>query len=136
MRRPAISGRRAAASADARTVSLRGPGGSIVCESCVVADRPLARMKGLLGRSELARDEGILIRPCSSIHTLFMRFPLDAIFIDRRGAVIKVASHVKPWRTAAARRAHAVVELAAGEAERRGVTPGDMIDICPAAARG
>src|SRR5438128_1091109 len=99
-----------------RYVTLRRGGGTVVCERCFVADRPLARMKGLLGRSELAGDEGILIRPCNSIHTLFMRFAIDAIFVDRNGTVLKITAHVKPWRTAWARRAHAVIELAAGEA--------------------
>ena len=84
-------------------------------------------MKGLLGRRELAGDEGILIRPCNSIHMFFMRFAIDAIFLDRKGVVVKVAANVRPWRMAYARRAHAVIEIAAGEAERRGVNTGDLV---------
>ena len=116
-----------------RYVTLRCGDGTVVCERCFVADRPLVRMKGLLGRSELARDEGILIRPCNSIHTLFMRFAIDAIFVDRNGTVLKIRANLKPWRSAWARRAHAVIELAAGEAERRGIATGDHIELVEAA---
>jgi uncharacterized membrane protein (UPF0127 family) len=101
--------------------------GHVACERCVVADAALARMKGLLGRKELPAGEGILIRPCNSIHMFFMRFPIDAIFLDRAGKVVKVAENVKLWRMAWARRAHAVIEIAAGEAARRKVTAGDEL---------
>ena len=51
-------------------------GEQVVCEECLVADRPLARMRGLLGRTDLPRGEGVLLRPAGSIHTFFMRFPI------------------------------------------------------------
>jgi uncharacterized membrane protein (UPF0127 family) len=86
-------------------------------------------MKGLLGRRELAAGEGLLIRPAPSIHTFFMRFAIDAIFVSREGEVLKVSANVGPWRTRSCRRAHAVLELAAGEAARRGVSVGDRIDV-------
>jgi hypothetical protein len=85
-------------------------------------------MKGLLGRSSLPPGEGLLIRPAPSIHTFFMRFPIDAVFISREGEVLKVASRVKPWRTRSCRRAYAVLELSAGEAKRRHVAVGDRIE--------
>jgi uncharacterized protein len=100
---------------------------STVCERCLVADRMLPRMKGLLGRRELASGEGMVIRPAPSIHTFFMRFPIDAVFLARDGEVLKVAHEIKPWRIRSARRAHSVIELAAGEAKRRGVSPGDRL---------
>jgi uncharacterized protein len=103
--------------------------GAVVCERCVVADRPLARMRGLLGRSGLAQDEGILLRPCSSIHTFFMRFPIDVVFCDRDLRVLSVADRVQPWRVRMQRRARVAVELAAGEASRRGVTPGARLRV-------
>jgi uncharacterized protein len=84
-------------------------------------------MKGLLGRARLGRDEGILLRPASSIHTAFMRFPIDAVFLDADGRVLRVAANVKPWRAAGCRGARAVLELSAGESERRGVRPGDQV---------
>jgi uncharacterized membrane protein (UPF0127 family) len=98
-----------------------------VCERCVFADTALARMRGLLGRKSLPNGEGILLRPASSVHTAFMRFPIDAVFLDRELRVLKVAPDLRPWRTAARRKAHAVLELPAGEAARRGIEPGHRL---------
>ena len=101
--------------------------GRAVCERCVDAARPLARLKGLLGRRSLASDEGIYLRPASSVHTFFMRFPIDAVFVDGEGRVLKVAAGLRPWRAAGCRGARAVLELSSGESERRGVRPGDQL---------
>ena len=108
-------------------VLTRGDG-SVICERCTVADRMLPRMKGLLGKSELPAGEGLLIQPAPSIHTFFMRFPIDVVFLAKSGEVMKVAPNVGPWRMRSCRRAFAVLELPAGEAERRGITVGDHID--------
>ena len=108
-------------------VALRLDNGRVVCERCVLADTALTRMRGLLGRRELPSGEGLLLRPASSIHMAFMRFPIDAVFLDAQGRVVKVAHELKPWRTAAARRAKAVVELPAGEASRRGIDVGQRL---------
>jgi uncharacterized protein len=112
-----------------RYVTLRRNDGSVVCERCFVAERALSRMKGLLGRRDLPAGEGILIKPANSIHMFFMRFAIDAIFLDRDNTVVKVVSDLKPWRTAGARRTRSVIELAAGEIRRRGVSVGDHIHI-------
>jgi hypothetical protein len=92
--------------------------GRVVCERCLVAKTPWARMRGLLGRSQLSRGEGILLRPAGSIHTFFMRFPIDAVFLDKSGTVVGVERELRPWRTARHRGSNAVLELAAGAAER------------------
>jgi uncharacterized protein len=101
--------------------------GSVVCERCTVADTMLARMRGLLGRKQLPSGEGILLRPCPSVQTFFMRFPLDVVFLDRDGVVLKIVENLKPWRSAGARRAHAALELPAGEAARVGIRVGDRL---------
>jgi uncharacterized protein len=103
--------------------------GLVVCERCIVADSPLPRMRGLLGRRNLGSDEGVLLRPAGSIHTFFMRFPIDVVFLDRDGRVLRVAESVRPWRTAAARGARAVLELRAGESGRRRVAVGDVLEV-------
>jgi uncharacterized protein len=108
-------------------VALRREDGSIVCERCVLADTALTRMRGLLGRRELPSGEGILLRPASSVHMAFMRFPIDAVFLDRDLRVMKVASDLRPWRAAGTRGAKAVLEIPAGEADRRGLTVGDRL---------
>ncbi|MGH3033358.1 MAG: DUF192 domain-containing protein [Gaiellaceae bacterium] len=117
------------------SVSLAREDGSLVCERCAVAATPLSRLRGLLGRSELQRGEGLLIRPCSSVHTWFMRFPIDVVFLDRELRVVRVARRLAPWRTAAGRKARAVLELPAGESDRRGLRPGDRLAVVEAVAR-
>lgn len=100
-----------------------------VCERCLVADRPLPRLRGLLGRAGLRADEGLLLRPAGSIHTHFMRFAIDALFLDRELRVLDVRSTIRPWRMARKRGARAVLELSAGEAARRGVRVGDVLRV-------
>ena len=99
----------------------------MVCERCKLADRAPARLKGLLGRRSLPGDEGVLLRPAASVHTAFMRFPIDVVFLDRDLAVLHVVPELAPWRAAGKRGAKAVLELAAGEAARRGLRPGDRL---------
>jgi uncharacterized membrane protein (UPF0127 family) len=108
-------------------IRLELPDGRALCERCIVAASPLARLRGLLGRTSLGRDEGILLRPASSIHTAFMRFPIDAVFLDRDLRVLRIATNLRPWRTAGCRGARAVLELSSGETERRGVRSGDRL---------
>jgi uncharacterized membrane protein (UPF0127 family) len=102
---------------------------TVVCERCAVAHSPLSRLKGLLGRSELPPGEGLLIRPASAVHTWFMRFPIDAVFLDRELRVLALAANLRPWRGAARRGASAVLELAAGESSRRGLQLGDRLGV-------
>ena len=106
---------------------LRKAGGEVVCERCEIAHRPWTRARGLLGRSGLEPGQGMLFRPAGSIHTMFMRFPLDVLFCDRGLAVIGVERDLKPWRTASRRGAKVVVELPVGGAA--GVEPGDRLFI-------
>jgi uncharacterized protein len=103
--------------------------GEVVCEHAGLADTPLTRLKGLLGRAGLGSDEGLLIRPTSAIHTCFMRFPIDAVFLDRQLVVVGVKSELRPWRFASRRGAKAVLELAAGESRRRGIQAGERLEL-------
>ncbi len=95
----------------------------------VVADSYWTRLRGLLGRSGLNPGEGLLLRPASSVHTAFMRFPIDVVFLDRDLTVLDVVEGVPPWRVKARRGARAVLELGAGEATRQGITPGDSLRL-------
>jgi uncharacterized membrane protein (UPF0127 family) len=98
--------------------------GRVVCERCAVADGPLTRLRGLLGRRELPTGEGLLLRPSPSIHTWFMRFAIDAVFLSGDMEVLSVRPAMPAWRMAAQRGARAVLELPAGEAGRRSISPG------------
>jgi uncharacterized membrane protein (UPF0127 family) len=106
---------------------LVGAEGQVICEVCHLADKPHTRLRGVIGWKELRRGEGVLLRPTFSIHTAFVRFPIDAVFLDGDMTVIAVVHNLKPWRLAGARGAKAVLELAAGECERLGLRPGDRL---------
>jgi uncharacterized membrane protein (UPF0127 family) len=103
--------------------------GRPVCERCVVADSFARRLVGLIGRRELPRGEGMLFRGTSSIHMFFMRIPLDVVFCDRDLRIVGIAADLRPWRVAAARRAKVAIELAAGEAARRGIAVGTQLRV-------
>jgi uncharacterized membrane protein (UPF0127 family) len=113
----------------ARTKTVQKREGGVVCERCTIADSAPRRMRGLLGRRNLDSSEGILLRPAGSIHTFFMRFAIDAVFLDRDGRVVRVAEHLGPWHAAGARGARAVLELRAGESARRGIGTGDLLEV-------
>ena len=110
-------------------IAVRSEEGQVVCESCRVPTTIRGRMRGLLGRSELPAGEGMLLRRVSAIHTLFMRFVIDAVFLDRDQVVVAIESQVPPWRFTSQRRARAVLELAAGEGARRGLRVGERLSF-------
>ena len=119
-----------------RTVALATVDGQVVCERCLVADSAWTRMRGLLGRRGLESGEGLLIKPTGSVHTFFMRFPIDVVFLSRDGEVLKVSRALPAWRMAGARRARVVLELAADEANRRGIRVGVRLDLSVLAGSG
>ena len=63
-----------------------------------VAERFTERLRGLIGRDGLEHGRGMLIVRCNCIHTFFMRFPIDATFLDRQGNVVKTVRNIRPWR--------------------------------------
>jgi uncharacterized membrane protein (UPF0127 family) len=101
--------------------------GNVVCEQVVIADRARRRMRGLLGRGSLPPGEGMLLQPSPSIHTAFMRFPIDVVFLDRNLRVIKLVEHLPPWHTASAMEGRSTLELSVGEIARRQVEVGDQL---------
>jgi uncharacterized membrane protein (UPF0127 family) len=88
------------------------------------AESMFERMRGLLGRPPLQSGEGMLLRSCNLIHTFGMRYAIDVVFLRRDGRVVKVAHALAPRRASGHLRAHYVLELAAGEAGRRGIARG------------
>jgi uncharacterized protein len=112
-----------------RELTLRLEDGTVVCERCTLADSPVTRLRGLLGRDGLEQGEGLLLRPASSIHTFFMRFPIDVVFLDRALVVLGIQDTIDPWRAASQRGAKAVLELPAGESSLRGLKVGDQLTL-------
>jgi uncharacterized protein len=109
------------------SLTVTGRDGVVVCEECLVAATPFARMRGLLGRGSLPSGEGILLRPAASVHTFFMRFAIDVVFLDEHLRVLGISAELPPWRAAGKRGAGAVLELSAGECARRGLSVGDRV---------
>jgi uncharacterized membrane protein (UPF0127 family) len=93
------------------------------------AGRGGKRNKGLLGRTNLAHGEGLWIVPCEAVHTFFMKFSIDLVYIDRKLQVRKVRSSVAPWRISGCLRAHSVIELPAGTIRKTQTEVGDQIEI-------
>ena len=106
--------------------------GAIVADHLLTAFDSASRRQGLLGRDSLPGGHALIIAPSNAVHTFFMRFPIDIVFVRRDGRVIKVRSAVVPRRLAAAIRGFAVVELPAGTLARSGTEPGDMLICRPA----
>jgi uncharacterized membrane protein (UPF0127 family) len=87
------------------------------------------RRRGLLGRDSLAPSTALVIAPCSAVHTFFMRFAIDVVFIDRRGRVLKIVRNLKPWRIAGSLRAYGAVEMAAGSVPEDALVSGDNLSL-------
>jgi uncharacterized membrane protein (UPF0127 family) len=90
-----------------------------------------SRKRGLLGRDALAPGAALVIAPSNGVHTFFMKFAIDVVFVARDGRVVKIARAVKPGRVSLALRAFAVVELAAGAAETAELRVGDRLSVRP-----
>jgi uncharacterized membrane protein (UPF0127 family) len=104
--------------------------GSEVATRVRRADRAWSRMVGLLGRRSLAENDGLLLTPCASIHTFFMLFPIDLLYLDREHVVVKAVRALRPFRLSACLRgAHSVLELSAGAIEASGTQVGDRLAL-------
>lgn len=103
--------------------------GNVVCERALMADNPWLRLRGLLGRDSLPAGEGILLTPSPSIHSAFMRFEFDAVFLDRNMKVVRLVERLPAWKARSAKGARSVLELAAGEIQEKGLQLGDQLAV-------
>lgn len=101
--------------------------GTVLAEHADVADTSAKRRTGLLKHSGLEAGAGLWIVPCESVHTFFMKFPIDLVYLDREKKVRKVRHAVPAWRMSACLTAHSILELPAGTAERTRTEPGDQL---------
>ncbi|MBU7008234.1 DUF192 domain-containing protein [Phosphitispora fastidiosa] len=98
-----------------------------------IAGTWLTRLKGLLGRDRLPEGHCLVITPCRSVHTHFMKFNLDILFIDASGRIVYLAENLPPFRiTPNVRQARFVVELPAGIVSSTGTSTDDCLNILPA----
>jgi uncharacterized membrane protein (UPF0127 family) len=102
---------------------------AVLAESADVADTSAKRRTGLLKHERLEPGDGLWIVPCESVHTFFMKFPIDLIYLDKQRKVKKVRHAVGPWRLSACLTAHSILELPAGTARSTGTVAGDELLI-------
>ena len=108
-----------------QTVTIFAPNGEIQSE---YANSFFARFCGLMGRKNLPQGKGMIFDATNSIHMLFMRFAIDAVFLDKNGKILSIHKSLKPWiGFAICTKAYYVIELGAEEAERLGFKIGEKI---------
>ena len=92
--------------------TLRRAERGLLCQDCLLASSFMTRLRGLMGRKQMDPTEGLMLRT-SSVHTSFMRFPIDVVFLDKQLNVLRIVPALRPWRAAACRRASWALELPA-----------------------
>lgn len=103
---------------------------TVLANDCSHARTFLSRFIGLQFKRDLPLGHGLLITPCNSIHMFFMRFAIDAIFIDAKGTVVHISEGIKPWRISRiVGKARSVLELPAGTASSTGTAIGDLLEL-------
>lgn len=103
--------------------------GVLVASRCRLADTSLSRMVGLLNRDSLAEGEALLLDPCNHVHTLFMRFPIDVVFLAKDDTVVAV-QELAPWRLSRLHlKSRKILELALGSCRRAGLVAGDRLEF-------
>jgi uncharacterized membrane protein (UPF0127 family) len=113
-------------------VLVRNQTRDTVLGDCVdVADTSEKRRTGLLKHTRLDPGTGLWITPCESVHTFFMKFAIDLVYLDKERKVCKVRHAVGPWRLSACLTAHSILELPAGTAAESGTLPGDQLTLDP-----
>lgn len=105
--------------------------GKQIADKVMLAENYTARLKGLLEQKSLDPGSALIIKPCNSVHTWFMKFNIDVLFIGKSGRVVKVIETMPPFKVAAARVAAFAVELPAGTIREHGIKPGDMLGVIP-----
>ena len=121
---------------DARLLVTNLTRGSFLATRLEVADSGPKRNKGLLGRKGLAAGEGLWIIPCESVHTFFMQFPIDLVYLDRKHVIKKVREGVPPWRISVCFSAHSILELPSGTIRSTKTRAGDTLEFSPTAIDG
>jgi uncharacterized membrane protein (UPF0127 family) len=103
--------------------------GKVIADRLLTAFDSESRRKGLLARVSLPHSTALIIAPTNAIHTFFMKFPIDIVFVSKGGRVLKIRSSVPAWRMTGSLRAFAVLELAAGSLNGSDIKVGDQLIV-------
>jgi len=103
---------------------------TLLAKDIVIANTPFKRMKGLLGKKEFREGQALILKPCNSIHTFFLRFAIDVIFVDKHNKIIEAISHLKPFRLTCVYWLSALaIELPSGTIQSTLTCKGDTLQI-------
>jgi uncharacterized protein len=102
---------------------------TVLADAAEMADTSAKRRTGLLKHTHLDPGQGLWIVPCESVHSFFMKFAIDLIYLDRKKKVRKVRHRMVPWRLSACLSAHSILELPAGAVAASGTQAGDQLEI-------
>lgn len=115
------------------TYRLTAADGQVVAGHVSAATGIWSRFCGLMLRASLPEGHGLVLRPCTSIHMFFMRFAIDAVFVDGDGAVVGLRAGLRPWiGFAACRKAKSCIELPSGTIARSGLRVGERVNLISA----
>ena len=103
--------------------------GATVASQVELALDRASRKRGLLGRASLAPASALVLSPCWMVHTAFMQFAIDVLFVDGNGEVVHLVPNLPPWRAAVSVRARGVIEMPAGTAAQCGISVGDRVSL-------
>lgn len=118
--------------AESRSTKLRAANatrGTLLADRADIADTSAKRRQGLLKRKGLAPGEGLWIVPCEGVHTFFMKFPIDVVFLNKKRKVLKIRPNMRRGRIALSLLAHSVLELPAGRLAETGTVKGDQLEL-------
>lgn len=102
---------------------------TLLADRADIADTSAKRRQGLLKHTGLAPGEGLWIVPCEGVHTFFMKFPIDVVFLNKQRKVLKIRANMGRRRIALSLRAHSVLELPAGKLAETGTEKGDQLEL-------
>lgn len=103
---------------------------NLIAGDVQVAENYFSRNIGLLSRKSISSNEGLVIKPCFSVHTFFMKFPIDILFVNKKNEIIALYENVKPWKILPIHfSSRYVVELAVGQIAVNNICLGDIINL-------
>lgn len=102
----------------------------IIANKIGLANTMFSRFIGLISKKSIDENEGILLTPCNSIHMMFMKFPIDVVFLDKRNKVIKIIENIQPWKISPiVFKAQSVLELSSGTVSKKNIKIDDILDF-------